>query len=196
MIMRRIVVGEFLSLDGVMQAPGNPDEGREDGFTHGGWTMPYWHDEIGVEIFKSMQASDALLLGRKTYQGFEAAFASLPAGDPFVDHMNNTPKYVVSTTLAKAEWQNSTLIKSNVIEEVRKLKEQPGKDISISGSGQLIHTLMQHDLVDEYGLLVYPIVLGSGNRLFPNGVDTKLKLVESKTFPTGVISLRYERDTQ
>jgi dihydrofolate reductase len=145
-------------------------------------------------MFEAMQASDAMLLGRKTYQGFAAAFASTPAGDPFVDHMNNTRKYVVSTTLDKAEWQNSTLIKSNVVEEIRKLKQQPGKDISVSGSCQLVHTLMQNDLVDEYGLLVYPIVLGSGKRLFPDGVETKLKLVESKMFPTGVMFLRYVPD--
>jgi dihydrofolate reductase len=192
--MRKIVVGEFVSLDGVMQAPGHSDEDREAGFTQGGWTMPYWHDDIGQVLFEAMQASDAMLLGRKTYQGFAAAFAAMPAGDPFVDHMNNTPKHVVSTTLATAEWQNSTLIKSNVIEEVGKLKQQPGKDISISGSCQLVHTLMPHDLVDEYGLLVYPIVLGSGKRLFPNGFETKLKLVESKTFPTGVMFLRYVPD--
>jgi len=192
--MKRIVVGEFVSLDGVMQAPGNSDEDREAGFTQGGWTMPYWHDEIGMVLFAAMQASDVLLLGRKTYQGFAAAFASSPAGDPFVDHMNNTPKYVVSTTLDKAEWQNSTLIRGNVVEEIRKLKQQPGKDISVSGSSQLVHTLVQNDLVDEYSLLVYPVVLGSGKRLFPNGVDTKLKLVESKTFPTGVVFLRYVPD--
>ena len=192
--MRKLIVHEFMTLDGVMQAPGHSDEDREAGFTQGGWTMPYWHDDIGQVLFEAMQASDAMLLGRKTYQGFAAAFAAMPAGDPFVDHMNNTPKHVVSTTLATAEWQNSTLIKSNVIEEVGKLKEQPGKDISISGSCQLVHTLMPHDLVDEYGLLVYPIVLGSGKRLFPNGFETKLKLVESKTFPTGVMFLRYVPD--
>jgi len=192
--MRKIVVGEFVSLDGVMQAPGHSEEDREAGFTQGGWTMPYWHDEIGMVMFGSMQASDAMLLGRKTYQGFAGAFAAAPAGDPFVDHMNNTPKYVVSTTLDKAEWQNSTLIKGNVVEEIRKLKQQPGKDISVSGSCQLVHTLVQNDLVDEYSLLVYPLVLGNGKRLFPNGVDTKLKLVESKTFPTGVMLLRYVPD--
>jgi dihydrofolate reductase len=192
--MRKIVVGEFVSLDGVMQAPGHSDEDRAGGFTQGGWTMPYWHDEIGMVIFGSMQASDTMLLGRKTYEGFAAAFGSAPAGDPFVDHMNNTPKVVVSTTLDKAEWQNSTLIKINVAEEVRKLKQQPGKDISISGSCQLVHTLMQHDLIDEYQLLVYPVVLGSGKRLFPSGFDTKLKLVEAKSFPTGVMLLRYQSD--
>ena len=192
--MRKIVVGEFVSLDGVMQAPGNSDEDREAGFTQGGWTMPYWHDDIGAVIFAAMQASDAMLLGRKTYQGFAAAFASAPAGDPFVDHMNNTPKYVVSTTLDRPAWQNSTLIKSNVVEEIRKLKQQPGKDISVSGSSQLVHTLVQNDLVDEYRLLVYPVVLGSGKRLFPNGVAKKMQLVESKMFPTGVLLLRYVPD--
>jgi dihydrofolate reductase len=179
-----------------MQAPGDSEEDRTEGFTQGGWTMPYWHDDIGMQIFTSMQASDALLLGRKTYQGFEAAFASAPGGDPFVDHMNDTPKYVVSTTLAQAGWQNTILIKNNVIEEIRKLKEAPGKNISITGSSQLVHSLVKHDLVDEYQLLVYPVVLGNGKRLFPNGIDTKLKLVEAKSFPTGVVSLHYVRDAQ
>lgn len=189
--MRKIIVSEFVALDGVMQAPGHSDEDRAEGFTQGGWTIPYWHDEIGAVIFGAMQGSDAMLLGRKTYQGFAAAFGSAPAGDPFVDHMNNTPKYVVSTTLTQAEWQNSTLISSNVIDAVRTLKQLPGKDISVTGSSQLVHTLVQHGLVDEFSLLVYPVVLGNGKRVFPAGSRVELQLVETQAFPTGVILMRY-----
>ena len=192
--MRKIIVGMFVSLDGVVQAPGHPDEDREGGFEQGGWTMPYWHDDIGTTIFASMGASDAMLLGRKTYQGFAAAFSPAPAGDPFADYMNNTPKYVVSTTLKEADWKNSTLISSNVADEVRRLKQQPGKDISISGSGTLVQSLMQHDLIDEYRLLVYPVVLGKGKRLFPDGLKATLKLVETKVFSSGVVLLRYQSD--
>jgi dihydrofolate reductase len=189
--VRKIIVSEFLSLDGVMQAPGSSEEDREDNFMLGGWTMPYWHDDMGMHVFGEMQRVDAMLLGRKTWQGFAAAFASAPAGDPFTDHMNNTPKYVVSTTLTSADWQNSTLIRADVVEEIRKLKDQPGKDISVTGSSVLIKTLAQHNLIDEYSLLVYPIVLGNGKRLFPHAVHTALSLVESQSFPTGVLALRY-----
>ena len=192
--MRKITVGEFVSLDGVVQAPGDPDEDREGGFELGGWTRPYWQDQIGERIFASMSASDTILLGRKTYQGFAAAFSSAPAGDPFTDQMNNTPKYVVSTTLKKLEWKNSTLISANVVEEVRRLKQLPGKDIAISGSGTLVQTLMQHDLIDEYNLLVYPLLLGKGKRLYPDELQAKLKLVETKTFSTGVVLLTYRPD--
>ena len=194
--MRKIVVGEFVSLDGVVQAPGSPDEDREGGFEHGGWTMPYWHDDIGNTIFASMKTSDAMLLGRKTYQGFAAAFASAPAGDPFTDHMNNTPKFVISSTLKKLDWVNSTLVNGNLAEEIGRLKQQPGRDISISGSGTLVHALMQLDLIDEYNLLVYPLVLGKGKRLFPDGLNTTLKLVETKTFSTGVVLLSYQREVK
>jgi dihydrofolate reductase len=194
MIMRKIVVGEFLSLDGVMQGPGDPNEDRDGGFELGGWVMQNWHDDIGGQISASMQESDTMLLGRKTWQGHAAAFAPLPEGDPFGDHMNKTPKYVVSTTLTSADWQNSTLIKSNVVEEVRQLKQQPGKNISVDGSCTLVHTLAQHGLIDEYALFVFPIVLGSGKRLFPDGVHTKMTLVESKQFPNGVMYLRYAVD--
>jgi dihydrofolate reductase len=193
-IMRKIVVSEFISLDGVIQAPGGADEDTEGGFAHGGWTHPYWHDDIGAEFFQAMNQTGALLLGRKTWQGHAGAFEPMPAGDPFGDVMNNMPKYVVSTTLASTSaWRNSTQIKSNVVEEVRALKAQPGKNIVIDGSSVLVHTLVQHDLVDEYSLLVYPIVLGGGKRLFPEGARVNLRLVESRPFPTGVVLMRYER---
>jgi dihydrofolate reductase len=193
-IMRNIVVSEFVSLDNVMQAPGGAEEDTEGGFTHGGWTGPFWHDDIGAHFFEAMSQSDALLLGRKTWQIHGGAFEPLPAGDPFGDVMNTMPKYVVSTTLTTASaWRNSTLISSNVVEEVRTLKAQPGKNIAIDGSSVLVHTLAEHDLIDEYSLLVYPVVLGSGKKLFPEGLRVHLRLIESRPFPSGVVLMRYAR---
>jgi dihydrofolate reductase len=192
MTMRKIVVSEFISLDGVIQGPGGADEDTEGGFAHGGWTMPYWHDDIGTHFFQAMSQTGALLLGRKTWQGHGDAFDPMPEGDPFGDVMKAIPKYVVSTTLTTtAAWRNSTLIKSNVVEEVRALKAQAGKNIAIDGSSVLVHTLAQHDLVDEYSLLVYPVVLGGGKRLFPDGVRVNLRLIESRPFPSGVVLMRY-----
>lgn len=189
--MRKLVVSEFVSLDGVMQAPGGADEDTEGGFTHGGWTHPYWHDDIGAHFFESISESDALLLGRKTWQIHGGAFEPM-TGDEFADVLNSMPKYVVSTTLTSASaWRNSTLIASNVVEEVRALKAQPGKDIYIDGSSVLVQTLARHDLVDEYSLLVYPLVLGSGKKLFPDGLRVNLRLVESRPFPSGVVLMRY-----
>lgn len=193
--MRKLIVAEFITLDGVIQAPGGTDEDTEGGFTHGGWTMPYWHDSIGEHFFQAMSQADALLLGRKTWQIHGGAFDPMPEGDPFGDVMNNMPKYVVSTTLkSPSGWRNSTLISSNVIEEVRKLKDQPGKNILMDGSSVLIHTLVENDLIDEFSLHVYPIVLGSGKRLFPEGKRINLKLIESQALPTGVVFQRYESD--
>jgi dihydrofolate reductase len=189
--MRKIVVSEFMSLDGVMQAPGGKDEDAEGGFMQGGWTWPYWHDDIGAEFFQAMSESDALLLGRKTWQIHGGAFEPM-VNDPFGDAMNTTPKYVVSTTLADASaWRNSTLIKDNVVEQVRALKEQLGKNILMDGSSVLIHALAQNDLIDEYSLLVYPVVLGGGKKVFADGSRTNLRLLESKSFPTGVTLMRY-----
>lgn len=190
--MRKIVVSEFISLDGVIQAPGGVDEDVDGGFAHGGWTHPYWHDDMGAHFFQAMSQSDTLLLGRKTWQGHGSAFDPMPEGDPFGDLMNNIPKYVVSTTLTStAAWRNSNLIKSNVMDEVRALKAQEGKNIAIDGSSVLVHALAQHDLVDEYSLLVYPIVLGGGKKLFPEGLRLNLRLIESQPFPSGVVLMRY-----
>ena len=194
--MRKLIVAEFITLDGVIQAPGSADEDTEGGFVHGGWTQPYWHDDIGAHFFQAMSEADALLLGRKTWQGHGAAFDPLPAGDPFGDVMNRVRKYVVSTTLKSVSaWRNSTLINSNVVEAVRELKEQPGKNILADGSSVLIHTLAENDLVDEYALHVYPIVLGSGKRLFPGGKRINMELIESQSLPTGVVFQRYRRAT-
>lgn len=193
--MRKLVVSEFISLDGVVQAPGGADEDTEGGFTHGGWTGPYWHNDIGVHFFQAMTECDAMLLGRKTWQIHGGAFDPMPAGDVFGDVMNTTPKYVVSTTLTSAAaWRNSTLISSNVVEEVRALKAQPGKNILLDGSSVLVHTLAQHDLVDEYSLLVYPVVLGNGKKLFPDGLRINLRLIETQSFPSGVVLMRYVPD--
>lgn len=183
--MRKIVVAEYVSLDGVMEGPGPGDV-----FEHAGWTMPYYNEEVQKVVSDGMSRSDALLLGRVTYQGFEAAFSSQTGG--IADVMNSFTKYVVSTTLKKAEWNNSRLIKGNIAEEIMKLKQQPGKDIAVSGSGTLVQTLMQYDLIDEYLLLVYPVVLGSGKRLFRDGNKTTLKLIEAKALSSGIVVLTYQ----
>jgi dihydrofolate reductase len=192
--MRKLVVSEFITLDNVIQAPGGAEEDTDGGFTHGGWTWPYWHDDIGAHFFAAMNESDALLLGRKTWQIHGGAFDPMPVGDPFGDLMNNAHKYVVSTTLTTTSlWRNSTLISGNVVDEVRALKEQPGKNILMDGSSVLIHTLAENDLIDEYSLWVYPIVLGGGKKLFPDAKRLNMQLVESKPLPTGVVLMRYAR---
>ena len=191
--MRKLIVAEFITLDGVIQAPGHPEEDTDGGFTYGGWTHPYWHDEIGKHFFEAMMQADALLLGRKTWQIHGAAFDPVPAGDPFGDVMNGMRKYVVSTTLESASaWRNSTLIQGNVVETVHQLKQQPGKNIVMDGSSVLIHTLIENNLVDEYSLHVYPLVLGSGKKLFPDGKRVELKLIDSQALPTGVVFQRYQ----
>ena len=174
--MRKLVVTEFVSLDGVMEQPS--------------WTVPYWNDEIAGFKGEETLASDALLLGRVTYEGFAAAWPG--RDDPGADYFNGVRKYVVSTTLDKADWNNSVLIKDNVVEEIAKLKQQEGNDITVHGSGGLVQTLIKHDLVDVYRLLVHPVVLGEGKRLFQDGTTTTLKLVESRGMSSGVTALIYE----
>lgn len=192
--MRKIVVAEFVTLDNVIQAPGGAEEDTEGGFTQGGWTWPYWHDDIGAHFFQAITQSDTLLLGRKTWQIHGGAFEPMPAGDSFGDIMNSMPKYVVSTTLTTpSAWRNSTVISGNVVEKIRALKAQPGKNIMIDGSSVLIHTLAENDLVDEYNLHVYPVVLGGGKKLFPEGLRVNLRLVESTPLPSGVVFMRYVR---
>jgi dihydrofolate reductase len=190
--MRKIVVSEFMSLDGVMQAPGGANEDTDGGFANGGWTMPYWHEEIGAEFFRVMGESDAMLLGRKTWQIHGGAFEPMAAGDVFGDLMNGMPKYVVSTTLTSAAaWRNSTLISGDVVDAVRDLKEQPGKNIVIDGSSVLIHTLARNNLIDEYHLIIYPVALGGGKKVFPDGVRLNLRLVEARPLPSGVVMTHY-----
>ncbi len=191
--MRKLIIAEFITLDGVIQAPGAPDEDTDGGFTHGGWTHPYWHDDIGAHFFQAMTEADTLLLGRKTWQGHGAAFDPMPEGDPFGDVMKSKKKYVVSTTLKETSlWRNSTMISKNVVEEVRKLKGQAGQNIFLDGSSVLAHTLIENELVDEYALHVYPLVLGSGKKLFPQGKRVNLKLIGSQALPTGVVYQQYQ----
>ena len=191
--MRKLIVSEFVTLDGVMQAPGGKDEDRDGGFEHGGWTWPYWHDDIGNSFVALMQDTDALLLGRRTYVTHAEAFEPMPAGDKFGDLMNAPKKYVVSRTLTEPIWRNTTIIRDNVIESIRELKAQPGKNILTDGSSQLVHAMMQHDLVDELHLALYPLTLGSGKRLLPDGVYAPFTLTSATPYPTGVVGLHYVR---
>jgi dihydrofolate reductase len=194
--MRKLIVSEFVTLDGVMQAPGGKDEDRDGGFEHGGWTIPYWHDDIGKSFFTMIKDCDALLLGRRTYVTHAEAFEPMAPGDPFGDALNTPTKYVVSKTLEKPTWRNTTIIRENVIESVRALKVQPGKNILTDGSSQLVHALLAHDLVDELHLLVYPLTLGSGKRVLPNGVHATFGLVSATSYPTGVVGLHYARQLE
>ncbi len=185
--MGRIVAAEYLSLDGVTEDPGPAGK-----FKYRSWTSPYWNDELAEYQSELLFASDALLLGRVTYEEFVASWP-LRSGDPFTDRMNSMPKFVASTTLEEPlEW-NSTLLKGDVAEEVQKLKQQPAQDLLIYGSGALVDTLMQHHLIDVYRLMVYPLVLASGKRLFREGDDkTTLTLTDAKTTSTGVVVLTYQ----
>lgn len=192
-IMRKLIVSEFISLDGVIQAPGGPDEDRDGGFAHGGWTIPYWHDDIGKSFGALMQDTDAFLLGRRTYVTHAQAFEPLPPGDFFGDMMNAPAKYVVSKTLTKPIWRNTTIIRDHVIEAVRALKQQPGKNILTDGSSQLVHALVADGLVDELHLLLYPLVLGGGKRLLPEGTHARFTLKQTTPYPSGVVGLHYVR---
>ncbi len=187
--MWSIIATEFVTLDGVMEDPGGAER-----FEHGGWTWPYFDDEIKEFKFDEMFESGALLLGRVTYQAFAAAWPTRTDPEGFADRMNSVPKYVVSTTLDHAEWNNSRLIKGDVVSEIAKLKEHASHDILIAGSGQLLNSLMEHDLVDEYRLMTFPVVLGSGKRLFKDGHAAKLKLVDIQPFRSGVVLLCYRPD--
>jgi dihydrofolate reductase len=191
--MRKIIVAEFITLDGVIQAPGGPAEDRDGGFEYGGWTRPYWHDDIGKHFFEAFSRADALLLGRRTWEIHGGAFEPMKPGNPFGDAMNGIRKHVVSMTLrSTAGWRNTTLIGGRVVEEVRALKGQEGKDILVDGSSALLRTLIENDLVDEYKLHVYPLVLGGGKKLFPEGKHVALKLAKATTLPTGVVFQEYE----
>lgn len=191
--MRKLIVSEFITLDGVIQAPGGKDEDRDGGFEHGGWTVPYWHDDIGNHFDALMKDVDALLLGRRTYVTHAEAFEPMAPGDRFGDMMNAPKKYVVSRTLQKPTWRDTTIIRDNVIESVRRLKAQPGRNILTDGSSQLVHALLAADLVDELHLLVYPLTLGSGKRLLPSGLHTTFALTATTPYPSGVVGLHYAR---
>src|SRR5688500_16331863 len=189
--MRKLIVSEFLSLDGVMQAPGGADEDTEGGFKHGGWTIPYWHDDIGASFGALMQDVDAILLGRKTYVIHGTAFEPMPPGDPFGDLMNAPAKYVVSRTLEKPIWRNTTIIRDDVVASVRALKAKPGKNILTDGSSQLVRTLLARDLADQLHLLLYPLVLGGGKKVFPEGIHSRFALRGVTPYPSGVVGLDY-----
>jgi dihydrofolate reductase len=190
--MRMLRVIEFLSLDGVMQAPGDPEEDTEGGFRHGGWQQPYVDDVLGEAAVEGMASTDAYLFGRKTYDKMADFWPNAPADDPFAQHLNSTQKYVASRTLERVEWEPTTILAEDVAGEVAKLKEQPGQNIAVLGSGELAQTLIDHDLVDEYYLGVYPILLGSGKKLFRDADDVrKLDLIDSKPTTTGGLLLTY-----
>ncbi|MET9198373.1 dihydrofolate reductase family protein [Streptomyces olivaceus] len=166
--MRRIIVCTFLTLDGVMQAPGGPDEDAEGGFEHGGWQRPVDDEEVGTAVAGWYERSDAMLLGRKTYEIFASYWPTADPADP-ADRMNGMHKYVASRTLTSVEWRNSTLLEGDVAEAVRRLKASDGGDINVVGSGDLAQTLMRHGLVDEYRLTIHPVIVGTGKRLFADG---------------------------
>lgn len=177
--MRKIVAGLFISLDGVVEAPES-------------WHFPYFDDEMGEIVTSQMEAADTMLLGRRTYEAFAAYWPAQGSDVPLADRMNGTPKLVASTTLTAVDWQNSTLIEGDVATALRSLKAQPGKDISITGSGTLVRSLLRDGVLDELRLLVHPIVLGQGQRLFEDGIGrVPLRLIESRTLRTGVLYTAY-----
>ena len=192
--MRKLIVNEFISLDGVMQAPGSPDEDREGGFAHGGWQIPYFDQVFGEVAAEGIAEAGAYLFGRKTYQIMAAFWPTQPDDDMFAATLNGLPKYIASTTLSEPlEWQNATLLQGDVAKAVAELKEQDGGNINVLGSGELVQTLLENDLVDEFGLMIHPLVLGSGKRLFKDGNPKRpLRLIRSTTSSTGVVIASYE----
>jgi dihydrofolate reductase len=193
--VRKVVVFTSVTLDGVMQAPGRPDEDPRGGFTHGGWAQPYNDPVMGAVAAEGMANTGPILLGRRTYQDFHS-FWPHQTDNPFTEVLDNSQKYVASTTLSEPlPWQNSTLLEGDAAEAVAGLKRQPGKDMVVLGSGELVQSLMRRTLVDQYVLLIHPLVLGSGRRLFPDdGAPASLRLVDSKTTTTGVVIATYQQE--
>ena len=192
--MSKVVVLTNLTLDGVMQGPARPDEDRRGGFEHGGWAAPYAAMEATGNNFAS---AGALLFGRRTYENFYAVWPK-QTNSPYTEFLNNIPKYVASTTLKEPlPWSNSTLLKGDAAQAVSQLKQQPGKDLLIMGSGELIQSLMRANLIDDYVLLIHPLVLGSGRRLFPDGgAAATLRLVATSTTDKGVVIATYQPASQ
>jgi dihydrofolate reductase len=193
--MRQLVVSEFTTLDGVMQAPGKPDEDTAGGFDDGGWQLPYFDDVFGRAIMEGFASTDALLLGRRTYEIFASHWPNQPDDDPIAPVMNAIDKYVVSRTLDHPDWVNSHVVRGDVPSEVARIKHGSGKDIRVIGSGELVPMLMGHGLVDRYEVMIHPLVLGHGKRLFRDGAPrTSLRLVDSSVSTTGVVLLSYTPD--
>jgi dihydrofolate reductase len=190
----RVVVINHLTLDGVMQGPGRPDEDMRGGFEHGGWAQPYGDPVMGTVMGERMATSGALLLGRRTYEDLAAFWPNQPEPNPYTAVLNDARKYVASTTLEEPlPWTNSTLLEGDAAEAVVRLKEEPGKDLVVLGSGELVRSLLRRDLVDEYVLSIHPLVLGSGRRLFTDGgAFAALRLVDAKPTTTGVVIATYE----
>jgi dihydrofolate reductase len=189
--MKKLVVLSFITLDGVMQAPGGPTEDSSGGFTYGGWLVPYFDDFLGKIMGEQMSRPFDLLLGRKTFEIFAAYWPQHVDEGPGI---NKATKYVASNTLTTHEWKKSVFLRGNVVDEIRKLKQQDGPDLQVHGSGNLIQTLLRHDLIDEFWLKIFPITLGTGKRLFAEGtIPAAFKVSESKISPTGVIVANYER---
>lgn len=192
--MRKLVVTAFLSLDGVVQAPGGGDEDRDGGFEHGGWVVPHVDEQFMAEVGEGVQRAGALLLGRRTYDIFAASWPLTGPEDPIGGKLNAMPKYVASRTLDAVTWQNSTLLRGDTVEAVRELKRGDGAEIQVHGSGGLVQTLIEHDLVDEFHLMVFPVLIGSGKRLFAGGtIPVGLRLEDSTTTAAGVLIGRYAR---
>jgi dihydrofolate reductase len=190
--MRKLVTSTFVTLDGIMQAPGGPGEDDSGGFNRGGWSVNYWDDIVDQAMDKVFAKRPELLLGRKTYEIFAAYWPN--ADEPGADDLNNAKKYVVSRTLDKVDWNNSTLIKGDVVKEITRLKELDAPELQVHGSSNLIQTLLKHDLIDEMHLVIFPVVIGKGKRFFGEGTHpSSFKLVDSKTSSTGVIIATYER---
>jgi dihydrofolate reductase len=190
--MSKVVVVNNVTLDGVMQAPARPDEDRRGGFIRGGWALPYNDEVMAQRMGRNMSQGGSLLLGRRTYEDFYRVWPSR-TDNPYTEVLNNTQKYVASTTLAEPlPWQNSTLLQGDAAQAVARLRQQPGKDLVILGSGALIHSLLPHHLIDEFVLLIHPLVLGSGHRLFPDGAAVALRLADSVTTTTGVVIATYQ----
>lgn len=190
--MGRIIAVESVTLDGVMQAPGRLDEDARGGFAHGGWAVPYGDEVTGRAMGESMATTTALLFGRRTWEDFAAFWPKQTEPNPFTDRLNRTTKYVASTTLSEPlSWENSTLLAGELPHAVAALKSEVDGDIVILGSGALVRSLLPHDLIDEFLLLVHPLLLGSGQKLFPEGYEGSLALVDSQTTTTGVVIGRY-----